>query len=483
MDDRFAKTGLTFDDVLLIPGKSSVVPRDVNVCTFLTREIRLNIPLLSASMDTVTEARMAIAMAREGGIGIIHKNMSVERQAKEVDRVKRSEHGVIMDPIFLGPTHLIRDALKLMEHYHISGVPVTVDGVLVGIITNRDLRFEDDMNRTIAEAMTRDNLITAPVGTTLQDAKSILKSHKIEKLPIVDEQFRLCGLITIKDIEKARQYPNASKDQRGRLRVGAAVGVGPDTRDRVKALIDAGVDVLALDTAHGHQINVLKTTEEIKNEYPDIQLIAGNVATADATRDLITAGADAVKVGMGGGSICTTRVVAGIGIPQITAVLECSQEALKSNIPVISDGGIKFSGDITKALAAGASSVMLGSLLAGTEESPGDIEIFQGRSYKVYRGMGSLAAMKEGSMDRYFQDNPEKLVPEGVEGRVPYRGALADMTFQLIGGLRSGMGYCGVRTLEELRTKTKFIKITSAGLRENHPHGVDITKESPIYSF
>ena len=483
MDDRFAKTGLTFDDVLLIPGKSSVVPRDVNVCTFLTREIRLNIPLLSASMDTVTEARMAIAMAREGGIGIIHKNMSVERQAKEVDRVKRSEHGVIMDPIFLGPTHLIRDALKLMEHYHISGVPVTVDGVLVGIITNRDLRFEDDMNRTIAEAMTRDNLITAPVGTTLQDAKSILKSHKIEKLPIVDEQFRLCGLITIKDIEKARQYPNASKDQRGRLRVGAAVGVGPDTRDRVKALIDAGVDVLALDTAHGHQINVLKTTEEIKNEYPDIQLIAGNVATADATRDLITAGADAVKVGMGGGSICTTRVVAGIGIPQITAVLECSQEALKSNIPVISDGGIKFSGDITKALAAGASSVMLGSLLAGTEESPGDIEIFQGRSYKVYRGMGSLAAMKEGSMDRYFQDNPEKLVPEGVEGRVPYRGALADMTFQLIGGLRSGMGYCGVRTLEELRTKTKFIKITSAGLRENHPHGVDITKESPNYSF
>jgi IMP dehydrogenase len=483
MDDRFAKTGLTFDDVLLIPGKSLVVPRDVNVSTFLTRKIKLNIPLLSASMDTVTEARMAIAMAREGGIGIIHKNMSVERQAQEVDRVKRSEHGVIMDPISLGPTHLIRDALKLMEHYHISGVPVTVDGVLVGIITNRDLRFEDDMNRTIAEAMTKDNLITAPVGTTLQDAKSILKRHKIEKLPVVDEHFRLCGLITIKDIEKARQYPNASKDQRGRLRVGAAVGVGPDTKDRVKALVNAGVDVIALDTAHGHQINVIKTTEEIKNEYPDIQLIAGNVATADATRDLITAGADAVKVGMGGGSICTTRVVAGIGIPQITAVLECSQEALKSDIPVISDGGIKFSGDITKALAAGACSVMLGSLLAGTEESPGDIEIFQGRSYKVYRGMGSLAAMKEGSMDRYFQDNPEKLVPEGVEGRVPYRGALADMTFQLIGGLRSGMGYCGVKTIEELQTKTKFIKITSAGLRENHPHGVDITKESPNYSF
>jgi IMP dehydrogenase len=483
MDDRFAKTGLTFDDVLLIPGKSSVVPRDVNVSTLLTREIRLNVPILSASMDTVTEARMAIAMAREGGIGIIHKNMSIERQAQEVDRVKRSEHGVIMDPISLGPQHLIRDALKLMEHYHISGVPVTVDGLLVGIITNRDLRFEDDMNRTIAEAMTRDNLITAPVGTTLQDAKNILKKHKIEKLPIVDEHFHLSGLITIKDIEKARQYPDASKDQRGRLRVGAAVGVGPDTRDRVMALIGAGVDVIALDTAHGHQINVLKTTEAIKNEYPDIQLIAGNVATADATRDLITAGADAVKVGMGGGSICTTRVVTGIGIPQITAVLECSQEASKSNIPVISDGGIKFSGDITKALAAGASSVMLGSLLAGTEESPGDIEIFQGRSYKVYRGMGSLAAMKEGSMDRYFQDNPEKLVPEGVEGRVPYRGALAEMAFQLIGGLRSGMGYCGVRTIEELQTKTRFIKITSAGLRENHPHGIDITKESPNYSF
>jgi IMP dehydrogenase len=483
MDDRFAKTGLTFDDVLLIPGKSSVVPRDVNVSTLLTRTIRLNIPILSASMDTVTEARMAIAMAREGGIGIIHKNMSIERQAQEVDRVKRSEHGVIMDPISLGPENPIRDALKLMEHYHISGVPVTVDGLLVGIITNRDLRFEDDMNRTIAEAMTRENLITAPVGTTLLDAKSILKSHKIEKLPIVDEHFHLCGLITIKDIEKARQYPNASKDQRGRLRVGAAVGVGPDTRDRVNALINSGADVIVIDTAHGHQINEIKMTETIKNDHPDMQLIAGNVATAEATRDLIAAGADAIKVGMGGGSICTTRVVAGIGIPQITAVLECSQEALKSNIPVISDGGIKFSGDITKALAAGASSVMLGSLLAGTEESPGDIEIFQGRSYKVYRGMGSLAAMKEGSMDRYFQDNPEKLVPEGVEGRVPYRGALSDMTFQLIGGLRSGMGYCGVMTIEELQTKTRFIKITSAGLRESHPHGVDITKESPNYSF
>jgi IMP dehydrogenase len=483
MDDRFEKSGLTFDDVLLIPGKSSVLPRDVNVSTLLTRGIRINIPIISAEMDTVTEGRMAIAMAREGGLGIIHKNMSIERQAQEVDRVKRSEHGVISDPISLSPQHLIRDALQIMEHYHISGVPVTVDGVLVGIITNRDLRFEDDMNRTIAEAMTKDNLITAPVGTTLQDAKNILKQHKIEKLPIVDEHSYLRGLITIKDIEKARQYPNASKDQRGRLRVGASVGAGPDVIERAIALIKADVDVITVVTAHGHHIGVIKAVEAIKGEFPDIQLIAGNVATAEATRDLITAGADAVKVGMGGGSICTTRVVAGIGVPQITAVLECSQEAMKDGVPVISDGGIKFSGDITKALAAGASSVMLGSLLAGTEESPGDIEIFQGRSYKVYRGMGSLGAMKEGSMDRYLQDNPEKLVPEGVEGRVPYRGALADMTLQLIGGLRSGMGYCGVRTLEELQNATKFIKITSAGLRESHPHGVDITKEAPNYSF
>jgi IMP dehydrogenase len=370
-----------------------------------------------------------------------------------------------------------------MERYHISGVPVVVDGILVGIITNRDLRFEDDMNRTIAEAMTKNNLITAPVGTTLQDAKNILKRYKIEKLPIVDEHNELRGLITIKDIEKARQFPNASKDQRGRLRVGAAVGVGPDMRDRVMALIKAEVDVIAVDSGHGHHIGVLKATEAIKSEFPGIQLIAGNVATAEATRDLITAGADAVKVGMGGGSICTTRVVAGIGVPQFTAILDCAQEAMKDGVPVISDGGIKFSGDITKALAGGASAVMLGSLLAGTEESPGDVEIFQGRSYKVYRGMGSLGAMKEGSMDRYFQDNPAKLVPEGVEGRVPYRGALSEMAFQLVGGLRSGMGYCGVGTIEELRTVTKFINITSAGLRENHPHGVDITKEAPNYSF
>jgi IMP dehydrogenase len=453
------------------------------VTTFLTREIRLNIPIVSAGMDTVTESRMAIAIAREGGIGIIHKNMSIERQAKEVDRVKRSEHGVISDPISLTPQHPIRDAMRIMEHYHISGVPVTVDGILVGIITNRDLRFVEDLNQPIAEAMTSDNLITAPVGTTLQEAKNILRRHKIEKLPIVDEQMHLKGLITIKDIEKARQYPNSAKDQRGRLRVGAAVGVGPDLRDRVAALKSAEVDVITIDSAHGHTRNVLRAVELIKGEFPGLQLIAGNVATAEATGDLIAAGADAVKVGMGAGSICTTRVIAGIGIPQITAIMECSREARRYGIPLIADGGVKYSGDITKALAAGASSVMLGSLLAGTEESPGEIEIFQGRSYKVYRGMGSLGAMREGSMDRYFQDNPEKLVPEGVEGRVPYRGALSEITYQMIGGLRAGMGYCGVQNIEELQTKTRFIVITNAGLRESHPHSVDITKEAPNYSF
>ncbi len=480
---RLSKTGFTFDDVLLIPGKSSVLPRDVSVTTYLTRKIRLNIPITSAPMDTVTESRMAIAIAREGGIGIIHKNMSIERQAREVDRVKRSEHGVISDPIFLSPEHQIIDAMRIMEQYHISGVPVTVDGILVGIITNRDLRFVEDMNQTIGEAMTRDNLITAPVGTTLQEAKNILRCHKIEKLPIVDEQMHLKGLITIKDIEKARQYPSSAKDDRGRLRAGAAVGVGPDLRDRAAALQKAEVDVIAIDTAHGHSSAVLRAVELVKEEFPELQLIAGNVATADATRDLIAAGADAVKVGMGAGSICTTRVIAGIGIPQITAILECYQEAKKHGIPLIADGGIKYSGDITKALAAGASAVMLGSLLAGTEESPGDIEIFQGRSYKVYRGMGSLGAMKEGSMDRYFQENPEKLVPEGVEGRVPYRGALSEMSFQMVGGLRAGMGYCGVQSIEELRSETRFIIITNAGLRESHPHSVDITKEAPNYSF
>ncbi len=483
VEDKFAKIGLTFDDVLLIPGKSSVLPRDVDVSTYLTKDIKLNIPIISAGMDTVTEARMAIAIAREGGIGIIHKNLSIERQAVEVDRVKRSEHGVITDPISLTPQHLVKDALNIMEHYHISGVPITVDGKLVGIITNRDIRFEDDLNRPIMEVMTKDNLITAPVGTTLQEAKNILRRYKIEKLPIVDEQNNLRGLITIKDIEKARQYPNSAKDSKGRLRVGAAVGVGPDLLDRVKALQKAGVDVIVIDTAHGHSSPVLKAIELIKTHFPDLPLIAGNVATAEATRDLIQAGADAVKVGIGPGSICTTRVIAGIGVPQITAIVECAEEAQKYDIPIIADGGIKYSGDITKALAAGASSVMLGSLLAGTEESPGEIEIYQGRSYKVYRGMGSLGAMREGSMDRYFQDNPEKLVPEGVEGRVPYRGPLSETIFQLIGGLRAGMGYCGVRNIKELQTKTKFIKITNAGLQESHPHSVIITKEAPNYSL
>jgi len=483
ISERFEKVGLTFDDVLLVPGKSSVLPRDVDVSTWLVRNIKLNIPIVSAGMDTVTEARMAIAIAREGGIGIIHKNMSIERQASEVDRVKRSEHGVITDPISLSPQHQVRDALRIMEHYHISGVPITVDGKLVGIITNRDIRFEDDLSRPISEVMTKDNLITAPVGTTLAEAKKILRRHKIEKLPLVDENNYLRGLITIKDIEKARQYPNSAKDARGRLLVGAAVGVTSDMLERVAALKEANVDVVVVDTAHGHSTGVLDAVEQIKSRFPDLPLIAGNVATAEGTRDLIKAGADAVKVGIGPGSICTTRVVAGIGVPQITAILECAEEAKKHGIPIIADGGIKYSGDITKALAAGANTVMLGSLLAGTEESPGEIEIYQGRSYKVYRGMGSLSAMKEGSMDRYFQDDPKKLVPEGVEGRVPYRGPLSETIYQLIGGLRAGMGYCGVRNIEELQTKTKFIRITSAGLRESHPHSVVITKEAPNYSL
>jgi IMP dehydrogenase len=484
IEDRFAKTGLTFDDVLLIPGKSEVLPRDVDVSTFLTNDIKLNIPLLSAGMDTVTESRTAIAMAREGGIGIIHKNMTIEQQAVEVDRVKRSEHGVITDPISLSPQHLVKNALELMEHYHISGVPITVGGKLVGIITNRDIRFEDNLNRPIHEVMTKENLITGPVGTTLQEARKILRQHKIEKLPIVDDENNLRGLITIKDIEKARQYPNSTKDERGRLRVGAAVGVGVDLKERLVALVNAGVDVIVVDTAHGHSAGVLRAVEMIKGHYPNLQLIAGNVATAEATSDLIKAGADAVKVGIGPGSICTTRVVAGIGVPQITAIAECSQEAKKYGKPIIADGGVKFSGDITKAIAAGASTVMLGNLLAGTEESPGEVEIYQGRKYKVYRGMGSLSAMKLGSADRYFQEQTQdKLVPEGVEGRVPYRGPITEIVFQLIGGLRAGMGYCGVRTIKELQTKTQFVQITNASLRESHPHSVDITKEAPNYSY
>jgi IMP dehydrogenase len=479
--DKFGKEGLTFDDVLLIPAESAVLPRDVDVTTFLTKNIKLNIPIMSAGMDTVTEARLAIAIAREGGIGVIHKNMSIERQALEVDRVKRSEHGVITDPIFLSPEHTIQDALTIMERYHISGVPITVQGKLVGILTNRDLRFEKDYKRKIGEVMTKENLVTAPVGTTLEQAKEILQQHKIEKLPIVDENFNLKGLITIKDIEKARQFPNAAKDSKGRLRVAAAVGVGAETMERVKALVEAGVDALVVDTAHGHSRGVLETVKKIKENYPHTELIAGNVATGEATKALIEAGADAVKVGVGPGSICTTRVIAGIGVPQITAVYDCAQAAKPYGIPIIADGGIKHSGDIPKAIAAGASVVMIGSLLAGTEESPGEIEIYQGRSFKVYRGMGSLGAMKEGSKDRYFQEDAKKLVPEGIEGRVPYKGPLSETIFQLVGGLRAGMGYCGTATVKELQEKGRFVRITGAGLVESHPHDVIITKEAPNY--
>ncbi|HEX3032957.1 MAG TPA: IMP dehydrogenase, partial [Bacillota bacterium] len=450
MSDKFAKEGLTFDDVLLVPAKSEVIPRDVNTATQLTKKIKLTIPLMSAGMDTVTESRLAIAIAREGGIGVIHKNMSIEKQALEVDRVKRSEHGVITDPIFLSPDHTINDALRIMERYRISGVPITVEGKLVGILTNRDLRFEGDFTQKISEDMTKENLVTAPVGTTLEEAKRILQKHKVEKLPIVDKDFMLKGLITIKDIEKARKYPNAAKDQNGRLLVAAAVGVSADADERVDALVKANVDVLVLDTAHGHSRGVLEAVRKIKSKYPDVELVAGNVATAEATRDLIEAGADCIKVGIGPGSICTTRVVAGIGVPQITAIHDCAQEADKYGIPIIGDGGIKYSGDIVKGIAAGASVIMVGSLFAGTEESPGDLEIYQGRSFKVYRGMGSLGAMKEGSKDRYFQENEQKLVPEGIEGRVPFKGSLADTVFQLIGGLKAGMGYCGVANIEEL---------------------------------
>nr|WP_156940144.1 IMP dehydrogenase [Caldanaerobius polysaccharolyticus] len=476
------KEALTFDDVLLVPAKSEVLPKDVDVSTRLTNRIKLNIPLMSASMDTVTEARLAIAIAREGGIGIIHKNMSIEKQASEVDKVKRSEHGVIVDPFYLSPDHTINDALQLMERYHISGVPITVNGKLVGIITNRDIRFEDDLSKKISDVMTKEGLVTAPVGTTLEEAQKILKKHKIEKLPLVDEDFNLKGLITIKDIEKSIKYPNAAKDLRGRLLAGAAVGITKDMMERVAALVEAGVDVVVVDTAHGHSRGVIEAVERIKERYPDLQLIAGNVATREAVEDLIKAGADCVKVGIGPGSICTTRVVAGVGVPQLTAIMDCAEAADKYGIPVIADGGIKYSGDIVKALAAGASAVMIGSLFAGTEESPGEIEIYQGRSFKVYRGMGSLGAMSSGSKDRYFQEDAKKLVPEGVEGRVPFKGPLSDTIFQLIGGLRAGMGYCGAKNLEELKRNARFVKITSAGLRESHPHDIIITKEAPNYS-
>ena len=483
-EEKFGKEGLTFDDVLLLPGESDVLPSEVDPRTRLTKRITLNIPLMSSAMDTVTEARLAIALAREGGMGVIHRNLTIEEQALEVDKVKRSESGIIVDPVYLSPKHSIRDALAIMERYHISGVPITEeDGLLVGILTNRDLVFEENLDQPIENVMTRD-LITGPVGTTLAEAKRVLHEHRIEKLPLVDENYRLKGLITIKDIEKARKHPNAAKDEKGRLRVGAAVGTGPDTKDRAEALVDAGVDVLVLDTAHGHSRKVLDTLTWLKSHFGDkVDIVAGNVATAEGTLALIKAGADAVKVGMGPGSICTTRVVAGIGVPQVTAIWDCSLVAKEYDIPIIADGGIRFPGDIVKAIACGGDVVMLGALFAGTDEAPGETEIYQGRSYKVYRGMGSIGAMRAGSGDRYFQEGSGKFVPEGIEGRVPSKGALADTVYQLIGGLRAGMGYCGTRTIEELKTEARFVRITPAGMRESHPHDVQITKEAPNYWF
>jgi len=479
---EFIGEGLTFDDVLLLPGKSEVLPRDVNVKTNLTKSITLNIPLMSAGMDTVTEAKMAIAMAREGGIGIIHKNMSIDRQALEVDKVKRSEHGIITDPFYLSRDHFISDALELMERYRISGVPIVDDDhKLVGILTNRDIRFEKDTNKRIDEVMTKDNLVTANDAVTMDEALEIMKKYKIEKLPIVDDDYKLTGLITIKDIEKSIEFPNSAKDKNGRLLAGAAVGVTSDMMERVSALVKSKVDVIVLDTAHGHSKNVLDAVSKIKREYPNLQVIAGNVATDEATVDLIKAGADAIKVGIGPGSICTTRVVTGVGVPQITAIINCAKAASAYNIPIIADGGIKYSGDITKALAAGANVVMAGSLFAGTDESPGEEVLYEGRRYKEYRGMGSMGAMDSGSSDRYFQTETKKYVPEGVEGRVDYKGALSDVIYQLIGGLKSGMGYVGARNLEELRQKSKMIRISSATLVENHPHNISITKEAPNY--
>jgi len=479
--DKFSKEGLTFDDVLLIPGHSDIMPREVDVSTQLTRNLRLEIPIMSAGMDTVTETRMAIAVAREGGIGILHKNMSIEQQANMVDRVKRSEHGVITDPFFLAPDNKIQDALDIMEHYRISGVPITEGRKLVGIITNRDIRFETDFTQSIREVMTSERLVTAPVGTTMDEAMELLRKYKIEKLPLVDKDYNLMGLITIKDIEKSYKYPHAAKDTHGRLLSGAAVGVAKDTMERVDALKKAGVDVIVVDTAHGHSSAVIEVVKAIKRKYPELELIAGNVATGEATEALIKAGVDSVKVGIGPGSICTTRVVAGIGVPQITAVTDCASVAKKYGIPIIADGGIKYSGDIAKAIAAGADVVMLGNLLAGTDESPGEAVILQGRSYKVYRGMGSMGAMVDGSSDRYFQEDAQKLVPEGIEGRVPYKGVVAETIFQLIGGLRAGMGYCGVRNIEEMKNNTQFVRISNAGLIESHPHDVSITKEAPNY--
>ncbi len=474
--------GLTFDDVLLIPQKSEVIPRDIELSTNLTQKIKLNIPLVSAAMDTVTEAPLAIAIAREGGIGIIHKNMTIEQQKTEVDKVKRSENGVIVDPFFLAPENTLKDADELMGKYKISGVPITENGKLIGIITNRDLRFETDFDKPIYMAMTKENLITAPEGTTLAQAQEILRKHKIEKLPIVDKNGYLKGLITIKDIEKAVRYPSSARDENGRLLAGAAIGVTADVLERVEALYSANVDVVTLDSAHGHSKNIIDTLKKVKEAFPHLQVIAGNVATAEATEELIKAGADAVKVGIGPGSICTTRVVAGIGVPQITAIYDSAQIGKKYNIPIIADGGIKYSGDLTKAIAAGADVIMIGSLFAGCEESPGEFELYQGRRFKVYRGMGSIGAMNNGSKDRYFQQDAKKLVPEGVEGRVEYTGALSDTVYQLLGGLRSGMGYCGTRTIPELKKNGKFIRITGAGLKESHPHDIQITKEAPNYT-
>ena len=476
--------GITFDDVLLVPGYSEVIPNEVSLKTHLTKEIELNIPMMSAGMDTVTEYRMAIAMARQGGIGIIHKNMSIEAQADEVDKVKRSENGVISDPFYLHPEHTLRDANELMAKFHISGVPITEQGTkkLVGIITNRDLKFETDYDKKISESMTSEGLITAPKGITLNEAKQILAKARKEKLPIVDEQGNLSGLITIKDIEKQIQYPNSAKDAQGRLLCGAGVGVTANILDRVDALVKAKVDVIVIDFAHGHSANVIRCVKMVREKYPDLQIIAGNVATAEATEELIKAGVDAVKVGIGPGSICTTRVVAGIGVPQITAIMNCYEAAKKYDIPIIADGGIKLSGDMTKALAAGANVCMMGSLFAGCDESPGSYELFQGRKYKVYRGMGSIAAMESGSKDRYFQEDAKKLVPEGVEGRVAYKGPVEDTVFQMVGGIRSGMGYCGAKDIETLKNTARFVKISAASLKESHPHDIHITKEAPNYS-
>ena len=479
---QIIKTAYTFDDVLLVPNKSEILPNEVSLKTKLTKKISLNIPLMSASMDTVTESKMAIAMAREGGIGIIHKNMTIEEQAIEVDRVKRQENGVITDPIFLNEDNTVRQALELMAKYRISGVPVTRGTKLVGIITNRDIVFETNYDKTLDEVMTKSPLITAKEGTTLEEALEILKKHKIEKLPLIDDDNNLKGLITIKDIEKAKAYPNAAKDSKGRLLCGASVGITNDMMERVEALVKAKVDVITLDTAHGHSKGVIEGVRKIKSVYPELQIIAGNIATAEAVRDLVEAGADCVKVGIGPGSICTTRIVAGVGVPQLTAVMDCVEEGRKYGGPVIADGGLKYSGDIVKALAAGAQVCMMGSMLAGCEESPGETEIYQGRTYKVYRGMGSLAAMEKGSSDRYFQNGTKKFVPEGVEGRVAYKGPVSDTIFQLLGGIKSGMGYLGAPTLDNLYENAKFVVQTASGIRESHPHDINITKEAPNYS-